>query len=92
MVAAATKTVQVTCVNKPNRDSSHEAITHLGGNGWRWTRAQVVSAIENRTYAFFTSVAGKTAWLVVRQGQNGKYVQTEADGKLTNNLLSLPEC
>jgi hypothetical protein len=92
MVATRTQTAQVTCINKPNRESSHEAITHLGGSGWRWTRAQVVQAIENQTNAFFTSAGGTVAWLVVRRGTSGKYVQTESDGKLTNNLLSLPEC
>jgi hypothetical protein len=92
MVATQAQTVQVTCINKPNRGSSHEAITYLGGSSWRWTRAQVVQAIENQTNAFFTNAGGTRAWLVVRRGVNGKYVQTESDGKLTNNLLSLPEC
>lgn len=86
------QTAQVTCINKPNRDSDHEGITHLGGSGWKLTRAQVIHEIESKARAFYTSSGGKTAWLVVRQGRYGKYVQTVADGQFTNNLLSLPEC
>lgn len=89
-----TQTLQVTCINKADRDSSHEGITHLGGSGWRWTRQQVIAALENpsKPYAFYTSVGGKTAWVGVKQGRYGKYVQTHADGQWNNNLLSLPEC
>jgi hypothetical protein len=30
---------QVTCITKPNPQSAHEHITHLGnGSKWRWTR------------------------------------------------------
>jgi hypothetical protein len=92
MVASRIQTVQVTCINKPNRDSSLEAITHLGGNGWRWPRAHVIAAIEAGTYGFYTSVGGKQAKVEVREGRNGKYLQTHADGQWNNNLLSLPEC
>jgi Protein of unknown function (DUF3892) len=53
--------VQVTCINKADRNSDHEGISHLGGSGWKWTRAQVVAAIETGTHAFYTSVGGKTA-------------------------------
>ena len=87
-----TQTVQVTCINKADRNSDHEGITHLGGSGWRWTRAQVIAAIENKTLSFYTSVGGKTAWIDVTQGRYGKYVQTYADGQWNNNLLSLSEC
>ncbi len=53
---------------------------------------QIIASIKNRTFDFHTYAGGKTAWLVVRKGVKSEYVQTEADGKLTNNLLSLPEC
>src|SRR4051794_29736391 len=85
--------VQVTCINKPHRDSPHEAITHLGGANWRRTRQQVVDAIEVERYRFYTFVGGKRADLAVRISANGtKYVQTHADGYWNNNLLALPEC
>jgi hypothetical protein len=27
---------RVTCITKPNRESQHEHITHLGGAEWKW--------------------------------------------------------
>ena len=83
---------QVTCINKPNRSNEHEAITHLGGQGWRWTRSQVIASIEAGTNTFFTTVNGKRADVGVVNGPNGKYVRTHADGYYNNDLLALPEC
>lgn len=85
--------LQVTCINKPDRDSRHESITHLGGAGWRYTREQVISYIEDRVHTFHTKATdGKRAEVVVIDGQGGKYVRTRADGQLNDNLLSLREC
>lgn len=85
--------LQVTCVNKPDRNSPHEAITHLGGSGWHDTRLAVVRAIENREHRFYTSVGGKEADLYVRTSTDGtKFVQTISDGQWSNNLLALLAC
>ena len=84
--------VQVKCINKPDRESPHEHITHLGGDGWRWPRADVIASIEAQTNTFFTLVGGKRAEVAVHEGPNGKFVQTHADGYWNNNLLALPEC
>jgi len=51
--------VLVTCINKPDRNSRHEHITHLGNpatpqGGWRWTREAVIASIESGTNTFFT--------------------------------------
>jgi Fic family protein len=86
------QTIQVSCVSKPNASASHEEISHLGGSGWLWTRQQVINAIEAKTHRFFTSAGGRTAWVGVRQGPRGKYLQTYADSQWANNLLALPEC
>lgn len=84
--------VQVTCINKQPRDSTHEGITHLGGSGWRWTRKQVIDSIEAKTNTFYTKVGGNRANVAVIDGPRGKYVRTHADGKWNDNLLALPEC
>lgn len=84
--------VQVTCINKPHRQSSHEGITHLGGSTWRWTRQQVVDSIRAKTNTFFTRENGNRADIGVVDGSNGPYLQTYADGQWNNNLLSLDEC
>lgn len=84
--------VQVHCINKKDRNSSHEGITHLGGYNWKWTRSEVIASIENKTNTFFTMVNGKRANVGVVDGSNGKYVRTYADGVWNDNLLALMEC
>lgn len=84
--------LQVTCINKTPRNNPHEGITHLGGFGWKKTREQVVREIDARVNTFYTSVNGTRANVAVREGTNGKYVQTHADGYWNDNLLALPEC
>lgn len=93
MATTYTQTAEVTCINKRDRNSDHEGITHLGGATWKLTRQQVIDHIESRKWDFYTLVGGKKAWLVVRKTAHGtKYVQTIADGYYSNNLLDLPEC
>lgn len=84
--------VQVRCINKLPRNNTHEGITHLGGENWKWTRSQVIQSIENKTNTFFTQVKGKRADVGVVDGPNGKYVRTHADGYWNDNLLALMEC
>lgn len=84
--------IHVTCITKPSRDSKHEAISHLGGPGWKWTSAQVIAAIEAKTHTFFTRVNGNRGNIGVVNGATGKYLRTYADGRWNDNLLSLPEC
>ncbi len=83
---------QITCINKLNRDSKHEGITHLGGKEWKWTRQQVIDSINAKTNTFFTYVNGKRADVGVVKGPNGDYVRTHADRVWNDNLLALPEC
>lgn len=92
--ATQTKTAQVTCVRiSENRSGGHEAISHLGGDGWLLTRAEVIAYIEAKTWDFYTKSEGKTAWLYVRtNASGGKFVQTQSDGVWSNNLLNLGRC
>ncbi len=83
---------QVKCINKVDRNSRHEGITHLGGEGWKWTRSQVIASIEAKTNTFFTFAGGKRADIGVVDGPHGKYLRTYADGQWNDNLLALPEC
>ena len=86
--------VEVKCINKLPRNNTHEGITHLGNAaaGWKWTRAQVIASIEDKSNTFFTSVQGNRGDIGEVNGPNGKYVRTYRDGKWDDNLLSLPEC
>jgi len=84
--------VRVTCITKQDRHSAHEGITHLGGSGWYWSRAQVIASIEAKTNSFYTLVNGNRGDIGVVNGPNGKYLRTYADGRANDNLLSLPSC
>src|SRR5580692_3722001 len=91
--------VIVTCVNKLDRASRHEHITHLGNpntpqGGWRWTREAVIASIQAGTNTFFTRdpSTGKRADVRIVQGENGSYLRSFADGIPTDNLLNLNEC
>jgi hypothetical protein len=85
-------TYQITCITKPNRQSTHEAITHLGNSGGKFTRSQVIDKIDAGTDTFFTMLGGKRADIHVRERNGTKYVQTAADGYYNDNLLALDEC
>jgi Protein of unknown function (DUF3892) len=82
----------LTCVNKPDRNSPHEHITHLGGRTWRWPVQDVIASIESGTNTFYTDDGRKRADIRVSERNGRKYVQTQADGEWTNNLLSLETC
>ena len=84
--------VRVMCVNKLPGDDPYEGITHLGGKGWKWSREEMVAFIEAKTHTFYTMVAGNRRDIVVVNGPNGKYLRTAADGRWSDDLLTLPEC
>ncbi len=88
---------QVTCITKPNVNSNHESITHLGGpNGsgrWYDTKDNVISFIDNNKHRFFTRVNNKVSFVyVVRESGKKPYLRTGADGYYNNNLLALNQC
>jgi hypothetical protein len=83
---------QVTCVDKRQRDSPHESITHLGSRGWRWTQNAVVDSIAERTNTFYVMIAGRRADIDVVKGPNGDHVQSNLDGEWNDELLTLPQC
>lgn len=98
-IGAAVADYRIDCVNKPDRNSRHEHITHVGGSKpdgagrWKDTVANVCALIEAKTHRFYTKEDGKVAWVGVNVSAAGrKYLQTYADGVWTNNLLALNEC
>lgn len=87
---------QIQCINKTNRYSAHERISHVGGtvpSRWKLTQEQAIAAIDAGEWQFYVSVSGKSVWVIVAKTAAGhKYLKTENDGEQPNNLLSLPEC
>lgn len=91
------KEYQVTCINKLNRQSTHEHITHIGNisGGWRITREDAIRRIDSKQEAFYTvdTTTGRKAYIaVVREAGKNPYLRTHADGKWNDNLLAQPEC
>lgn len=89
--------VQIRCINRRNRTDPHERISHVGGvneNGTRWrlTEDAAIAGIKDGRWRFYTSVNGKSVWVVIATHSGREYLKTEADGLHPNNLLSLPDC
>lgn len=84
--------LHVKCINKTPRNNPHEGITHIGGDGWKYTRAEAVRHINDGTHSFYTFVNGRQAWVRVVNGPSEPYLQTYPDGQPSDNLLALPEC
>ena len=88
--------VQILCVNKTHRQSASERIRAVGGihegKVWKLTTEEAIAGVERGQWRFYTSVRGRSVWVVVATLNGRKYLKTEADGEQPNNLLSLPEC
>jgi hypothetical protein len=96
-------TYYVTCIEKyPTHDDPHHSIQAVGTNtdrastnsDKRWTAAQVESAIQAKTDSFYSENATKTktAKVIVVTRDGKKYIKTENDGDMSDNLLKKPEC
>jgi hypothetical protein len=90
---------QITCINKPDRNSRVEHITEVGGFGskaWKLRVEEVIRRIESRGSDhedFFVHVGKDEANVVVMSpAGHRKYIRTEPDSTKADNLLSLPPC
>jgi hypothetical protein len=74
-----------------------EHITYIGNNDslWKISRESAVRRIDDGEAKFYTFSIFKTQKVylfVVRPTGRLAYVETQPDGLLSDNLLSLPEC
>ena len=84
--------LQIECINKSDRSSPYERITHVGGTDWKKSQEQAIREIESGLSDFYVSEDGQSVAVVVATHEGRKYLKTRADGLHPNNLLSLPEC
>ena len=90
--------VRIECINKSQRTSPHERISHVGGrnpNGtaWKLPEADAIAGIESGRWAFYVErPAGHAVNVIVAERLGRKYLKTAADGEQPDNLLALPEC
>ena len=89
---------QITCITKPNVHSAYEHITHVGNPAWTTRRITVENCISNirrGVDTFYVQDArGNVAQVVVVNASGGvrEHIRTVADGRYTDNLLSLNQC
>jgi len=91
---------QVTTITKNPRFDRHHAIQNIGGvlsTGvpWKITQQEAVNLIDTRQHTFFVSVGGRRANVITEPSafvSGLRYLKTDADGVLADNLLSLPPC
>jgi hypothetical protein len=87
---------EIACVNKPDRQSLVEDITHVGGYGageWKLPVEEVIRRIEERIEGFFVRVgANEVDVFVVSPIGQRKHIRTNPDLTKADNLLSLPVC
>lgn len=89
---------QVTCHTPDNLDSDRR-LQGLGGPGndgnspWWHDIDTLIDGIEHGRFNLWTKTPdGRWAWVYVVNGRRRKYLTTDPDGLLPNNLLALRVC
>ena len=89
-------TFRVTCREK---HSLYERIVSIGcaevgtGLNRRFTEDEAINCIDKGTDSFFVErPAGHRVLVIVALHEGRKYIKTESDGEIPNNLLALPAC
>lgn len=93
--------VRITCINKSGgyHENPHEAISHFGwlnestNESGKVDRPGMVKFIKDGNQAYVKDSYGSKVYCYVRTSSRGiEFLQTQANDRPTDNLLSLPEC
>jgi Protein of unknown function (DUF3892) len=89
-------TMQIKCINRTERMSPHERITHVGGyesSQWKIALNDAITKIERGEQVFSVQADRNTVGVIVAASLTGiKYLKAEIDGDQPDTLLRLPEC
>jgi hypothetical protein len=64
------------------------AVTHLAGDGWIFSRTEIISRIRAGD-SFYVRSGTRNIWLEVVLSPVGEYLRTVADGDVPFHLMSL---
>lgn len=84
--------VEVTAVNRKPGTGSHEQLTYLAGENWRWTCQQVMQSIAAGTNTFYIVDHGRREEVAIASGASGPCLRARVDGHWTDDLQALPDC
>jgi hypothetical protein len=83
---------QITCIVKPNVHSTHEAITEVGGPGFRVSRTECANDIVARRHNYHVKVGLYDVAVTAYERNSTWYIKTKPDSTQKDNLLSLRQC
>jgi Protein of unknown function (DUF3892) len=93
---AAWPRFEIACVDKPDRESLVEHITHVGGydaGQWKLPVEEVIRRIEGCIEGFFIRVGANELNVFVASPKGAKkHIRTNPDLTQLDNLLNLPRC
>lgn len=82
----------VKCINKRDRQSRHERISHIGGDWGRITEDEAIRQIKADPAAYHVRVGTNDVRVIIAKHEGREYLKTESDTTTRDNLLSLPDC
>ncbi len=90
--------IEVKCIVKTNRFDPYDRIDSIGGlnaDGSRWKLSEIdaIAGIEQGKWVFYVNQQNRRVNVIIALSERGhKYLKTESDGYVPNNLLSLSSC
>ena len=95
--AAVPNNLEVKFVRKSSGQSSHGRITHIGGMNadgslWALSEGEAIAGLQSGKYRFFVSSGVARVEVRVATSRVGNLMlKSAADGRTSNNLVSLPD-